>query len=125
MMESDIKAAIGKRVQALRKRRRISQDELALAIEKSVETISNIERGISAPRVGTAMDIANALGVSFTDIFKIPPGNTDNARHLEAMDHLSETMQGCDAKTLDAAVEAVEFVKRIMEGKPPLETGSD
>jgi len=61
--------ALGRRVKALRKERKLSQEDLAEMIGKSVDTVSNIERGFSSTRLSTVFEIAEALKVGFTDLF--------------------------------------------------------
>jgi transcriptional regulator with XRE-family HTH domain len=60
----EAKQLFGERVQALRKERRITQEQLAERLSKSVEHISYIERGERAPSFETILDIAEALEVS-------------------------------------------------------------
>jgi transcriptional regulator with XRE-family HTH domain len=61
--------ALGRRVKALRKDRKLSQEDLAELIGRSVDTVSNIERGFSSTRLSTAFEIAEALKVRFNDLF--------------------------------------------------------
>lgn len=118
MDKHEINQQIGRRIQAIRKRNGLSQDRLADAIDKSVETISNIERGISAPRVGTAVDIATALNVTLAELFKVSLDNPAETRHTEVMEQITELTKDCDEKALNAVVEAVELVIRLSDKKP-------
>ncbi len=61
--------ALGHRIKALRKERKLSQEDLAEMIGKSVDTVSNIERGFSSTRLSTVFEIAEALKVGFIDLF--------------------------------------------------------
>ncbi|WP_374631178.1 helix-turn-helix domain-containing protein [Ferrovibrio sp.] len=61
--------ALGHRIKALRKERKLSQEDLAEMISKSVDTVSNIERGFSSTRLSTVFEIAEALKVGFIDLF--------------------------------------------------------
>lgn len=69
MRQKDWKRQFGQRVKALRKIRKLSQEDLAEAIGKSVDTVSNIERGFAATKLSTAFDIATALDINFVDLF--------------------------------------------------------
>jgi len=52
---------VGKRIQEVRKSRRLTQEELAEAVELSTKYISNVECGYKMPRLNTFVEIANAL----------------------------------------------------------------
>lgn len=66
----------GSRVRSLRKMRGLSQEELSEAIDKSVDTVSNIERGALATRLSTVQKIATALRVEVRELFEFGPGET-------------------------------------------------
>ena len=59
---------IGKYLRDLRRRRGMSQQELALALGVSKQTISNWEVGRKVPRMRTVEKIANIFGVSRNSI---------------------------------------------------------
>jgi DNA-binding XRE family transcriptional regulator len=51
----------------------LSQETLAREVEVSRQTIANIERGLSEPRVLLALGIALVLGVAVKDLFRKVP----------------------------------------------------
>lgn len=63
------KRDIGLRIRARRLERRLTQEQLAEAIDRSVETVSNLERGVSLPNDATLDRLAQALDVSIDDLF--------------------------------------------------------
>lgn len=71
------KVRVGARVRAIRRQRGLSQVQLAEAAQRSVETISAIERGKSLPNSETLERFAEALGVRVQDFFSFhnAPGN--------------------------------------------------
>ena len=81
-MSKDMKQKIGVRVKAARMQRGISQPQLGEIINKSFETISNIERGKTAPNFSTLLDISVALGVPMREFFDDIEGGepTDEAK---------------------------------------------
>lgn len=62
------KNMIGKYLRDLRRRRGMSQQELALALGVSKQTISNWEVGRKVPRMKTVEKIANIFGMSRNSI---------------------------------------------------------
>lgn len=55
---------IGKRIRELRKRRRMSQEELAELCDLSTSLIGHIERGEKAPSLRTAIAMCHVFNVS-------------------------------------------------------------
>ncbi|MBO6669651.1 helix-turn-helix transcriptional regulator [Parvibaculum sp.] len=60
-MAGSLKKHVGGRIRAARKDAGLTQDQLAGMIDKSVETISNLERGHTAPSLETLDHLARAL----------------------------------------------------------------
>lgn len=60
-MAGSLKKHVGGRIRAARKDAGLTQDQLAGMIDKSVETISNLERGHTAPSLETIGLVAKAL----------------------------------------------------------------
>ena len=65
-----LKAQFGKRLQELRQRAGISQEQLADGIGVAVESISNMERGIFGPRFDNLEKIARILKVPVKALFE-------------------------------------------------------
>lgn len=66
---TQILKALGKRIAYLRKQKGMSQEDFADASGKMINTISNIERGLSDPKVTTLMSISKALDISIEELF--------------------------------------------------------
>ena len=62
--------AIGARVRTLRKRRGLTQEELAGRIGRSVETLSVLERGRATPTLPVLGRLSEALAVPLRDFFE-------------------------------------------------------
>lgn len=70
-MSSDFKKLVGKRVRDARKSKNFTQEQLAEAVDKTVETISNIERGVKLPGLSTLEDIRVVLEVKLSELIDI------------------------------------------------------
>lgn len=64
-----LKKQFGKRVQQLRQAKKITQEELAEKVGVSIESISNIERGIHGPSFDNLEKITIALQVPAKALF--------------------------------------------------------
>jgi transcriptional regulator with XRE-family HTH domain len=69
-MTTTVQQAFGRRVQQLRKFQKLTQEQFAEITGLSVDTISNIERGLSSTRLETMADIAKALKISLPELFE-------------------------------------------------------
>lgn len=75
-MTNEEKKEIGKRIQRRRKELRLTQKELAERVHKVEGSIRQYENGLRMPDETTKVAIANALGVSYIDLFS-PPVSDD------------------------------------------------
>lgn len=111
MTSDELKRLFGVRVQALRRRRGLTQEELAEAIGKSVDTISNIERGFSSTRIETAQAIAQTVGVTLAELFEFEehPGNRDRERR-KAVEGIVDMLSDQDEEAIHAVAQILRFV---------------
>lgn len=111
MTKSKVQLRFGRRVKALRQGKKLSQEELAEAIGRSVDTVSNIERGFAATRISTADSIAKTLGVSLKDLFDFSEdeaANDGERRRLALFQKLMELFRKQDSSILEAAIRQSE-----------------
>jgi transcriptional regulator with XRE-family HTH domain len=64
----DLKKQIAARIRTIRTARDLSQDDLAAMIGRSVDAISNIERGKNLPSLETLMALAEGLQLTLVDL---------------------------------------------------------
>lgn len=65
----DKRIALGLRIKEIRKRKNLSQEELAEKVNLEPTSISNIETGRNYPSFQNLEKIIDVLGVTFNDIF--------------------------------------------------------
>ena len=81
--------ALGKRIKAARERAGMTQEELAAAVDYSVDHMSVVERGVKAPKLDKLVAIANVLKVGTDELLQ---DNLDAATLLHATE-LSERLK--------------------------------
>ena len=86
--------ALGKRIKAARERAGMTQEDLAAAVEYSVDHMSVVERGVKAPKLDKLVTIANVLKVGTDELLQ---DNLDAATLLHATE-LSERLKHCPQK---------------------------
>ncbi len=64
-----LQSRLGQRIAELRRRRRLTQEQLAEAVGYSVDFISLVERGINAPSVAGLERFAKGLKVEVQELF--------------------------------------------------------
>lgn len=69
-MSQKLRTQIGGRLKVLREGRALTQQQLAERLGKSIETISNFERGKTLPSLVTLEQLARALNASMKDFFE-------------------------------------------------------
>ncbi len=104
----DIKTRLAIGIRAIRKRRGLSQEEMAELINRSPDAISNLERGKSLPTIETLEELAKGLNISLAEFF-LDPENED-ADRAEAIARLNDAARQLDDKTLLTATAIVEVL---------------
>lgn len=115
MEKTNTQSTFGRNVRTLRKDRGLSQERLAELIQKSVDTVSNIERGFSSTRIKTAEDIAEALGVPLKELFAVGPDLPEDIHRQAIIERFIGVARTCDGQTLDAIMDAVDVVVRVAD----------
>lgn len=67
-MHDDFYKKLGKNIKKYREEANLTQDALALKIDKSLNFVGKIEVAFSRPALNTVIDIANALNVSVSKL---------------------------------------------------------
>ncbi len=69
MNESDLQVKLGERIKAIRIKRNMTQNDLAIACDFEKASMSRIESGKSNPTVRTLHKISVELEISIADLF--------------------------------------------------------
>jgi transcriptional regulator with XRE-family HTH domain len=104
----DVKERIAIRIRTIRKRRGLSQEAMAALIDRSPDTISNLERALSIPTYETLDALAKGLNVPLADFFLDP--ETESAVRAEAMARLTDAARQLDDRLLKTAASIVEVL---------------
>jgi transcriptional regulator with XRE-family HTH domain len=112
----ELKRSFGRKIQALREARGLTQEQLGDRIGRSVDTISNIERGVNSTRIETAHQLASELGVRLQDLFEFDEDVTPAERgHRQAINALAELLGQCDPTTFDCIRELIEVGLKLAD----------
>jgi len=119
-MSLDLQRAIGTRVRALREVRGLTQERLAAMIERSVETVSNVERGRVLPGLDVLAEIARCLGAPLGELIEAPAEGARPARvQLETrIQSLVRELPDADVRLVLGQVEVVHSLSGERHPKP-------
>lgn len=106
-----LKKHIGAKVQAARRRKGLTQEELAESIGRAVETISNIERGFALTGLDTLEKISHALGEPIKGFFDgYQPERKVHLRRQKREQQLLEKIDKLNDRELKLAISLIDSV---------------
>lgn len=100
------------RIRTIRKRRGITQEELAERIDRTADAVSQLERGVSLPSFATLERLAGALEVPVRDFFDTQEDDGTTPRRNAQITALLDVAHGLSDRELDTAVEVLEAIAR-------------
>lgn len=110
-MATDMKQSLGLRIRTFRLARKMTQEQVAEAIERTPEAVSNIERGQSLPSLDTLERLALSLEVPLAEFFEKDRGASRQRIELEArLRVLARTMSDED---LEVSVGQAEVLFQV------------
>lgn len=112
-----LKNRVGKRIKDLRGQKKLSQEQLAELIERSVDAISNLERGISLPNFETLERLSVALAVPVREFFEVHEEQSMHRASLLA--RLVDLGRSLTDRDLEVAVRQVEVLTTLPPPSPP------
>jgi len=107
------KKRFGERVREARRRRGISQEELAARIERSSDMVSNLERGASSTRMETALRIAEVLDTTILDLVDVDQVGPKDRHTRDLVNRLLDLVGAESEDFLAAVISQVEVLLRI------------
>jgi transcriptional regulator with XRE-family HTH domain len=111
--------AFGRRLKELRRRRGLSQKELAGAIDVHPLQVSKYETGTNYPTVGKVIEIAKALHVSMDELFGHVAADDSRVKNIRLLrrfkdlENLPKDDQETAVKLIDALV-AKSKIKKLV-----------
>jgi len=108
----DVKKQLASRIKELREAAQLTQAELASLSSKSLETISNFERGKTTPSILTLARLSQVLGVSMKDFFDGKPPKKDRKPLLTAIQNKSEALKKQDQEFLLGVIDLLHKCPR-------------
>ncbi len=97
------------RIRTIRKRRGLTQTQLAERIDRTSDAVSQLERGLSLPNFETLERLGAALDVPIRDFFDAENTDTDHSpRSVKLMASLMDLARGLSEDDLEIAVQMAD-----------------
>ncbi|MHB1313017.1 MAG: helix-turn-helix domain-containing protein [Gemmatimonadaceae bacterium] len=105
-----LKDRVAARIKALRRGRGLTQEDLAERIERTVDAVSNLERGVSLPSFDTLERLARALHAPVRDFFDDDGRGRVSAKRAALTATLADYARSLPDADLELAVEQVKAI---------------
>ncbi len=99
---------IGRKVKKARKQKGISQASLAEKIERSVDTISHIERGLSLPTIETVILLSRELDIPLHHLLDLPNPNEKDNRRLNQIEEIQAIVYNLSDSELNTVLKLLK-----------------
>lgn len=104
--EKELKEFVGKRIREERKRRKLTQKELADKVGVAHNTVSSYENGTNAPEQNMIFKIATALDIKVDDLFPSREYHPQEEKFLDRIESL---------KTANLQLKDMVFLQSLIE----------
>lgn len=115
-MAADLKMEVGARLRAARRRAKLSQEALAERVGRSVDGISNMERGVNLPSLDALIEICRALAISVADLLEGLQSEEASDQRRELEHELKALSNGMSLEDLTLVIDLVGAVRRRRAG---------
>ena len=116
MKQDDFLQVLGHRIKKFRKAKGLSQEQLAEAIDKSVDTISNVERRNGSTSLDTVFKIANALDVQIFELFQVHDMSSTDKKKMQMLDSIVDLLKDQPEEILHFTLEQTKQLVSLKEG---------
>lgn len=112
----NIKNRIQARFYTIRKRKGLTQFQLAEILDRTEDAISAIERGVSLPSFDTLIRMCEKLEVDIVEFFLVEEADTDPKR-AKLLLKIMDTCKSLDNKKLAVASKQFEALAELNDAK--------
>jgi len=110
--DMETKKRVGLRIRAIRKQNELTQDQLAELLGRSVDAISNLERGLSHPSFETLERLSETLEVPVKAFFEFEGGSDISAKRAALLEELTTVAAQLKDKELEIGVKQLKALVR-------------
>lgn len=114
MSPMTIAKQIGLKIREFRRARGMTQAQLAESSMRTVDGISQIERGVNTPSIETLLAICSSLGVGLSDLIEVDSASDDRSKRGALVAEANSLLNIMSEAELAMTVDLMRVVKRRM-----------
>lgn len=119
-MDAELKLHIAAVIRAARKAKKITQEQLADRIDRTPESLSNLERGQAAPSIETAIALCHELDIKIDRLFSLRPSDAVRTPEgLRIAEEIHQLIDRLDEGSLPLAKEQLESLLKYQKSVGP------
>ncbi|WP_420359739.1 helix-turn-helix domain-containing protein [Agrobacterium larrymoorei] len=105
---------IGSKIREFRRAREMTQAQLAEFSMRTVDGISQIERGVNTPSLETLLAICSSLGVGLSDLIEVDSVSDNRSKRSALVAEANSMLNTMSEAELAVAVDLMRVVKQRM-----------
>lgn len=106
---------IGSKVQALRKTKKLTQEQLAEAVDVSWRTISNLETGKVIPKLELICALANYFDISVDELLNVRISQNKSITRIRKENQVIQTICQLNNQLFAHVEEYIQLIKKDFE----------
>jgi DNA-binding XRE family transcriptional regulator len=116
MDTDELKRAFGRRVQGFREQNGLTQEQLAEKIDRTVDTVGNIERGATSTQIETAASIARVFRVEIAELFEFEAAPATGRQRRKELTELTGLILDLDDRQFGALAALIRNAITLARG---------
>lgn len=108
----DLAKNVGSKIRALRQRRGLSLEKLALECDMNAAFLGHVERGMRCPTIFTLQRICEGLEISLAELFLEDTPDTPNAAVIQ---HVSAKMESLTSEQAQHIADIVDIAIALLK----------
>lgn len=103
---------LGRKISRMRKDKKLSQAEFAVLMNRDINTLSKIERGVINPKITTLINIAKGLDVTLIELLNIDNLKVIPGTRERLINDIVQKLKNLNDDTLEIIIKQVDAFKK-------------
>lgn len=103
---------LGRKISRMRKDKKFSQSEFSVVMNRDINTLSKIERGVINPKITTLINISKGLNVSLIELLNIDNLKVIPGTRERLINEIVQKLKNLNDDTLEIITKQVDAFKK-------------